>query len=99
MTRRRIIAGVILLAAVTVAVPLVPGLWRRVAYVQLPISSGPVMVIADQTVIVMGPGRDVFHAGDSIPRERKYPARLSDAESVVVVSRELTVYEKRHAWV
>ena len=32
MTRRRIIAGVILLAAVVVAVPLVPGVWERVAY-------------------------------------------------------------------
>ena len=41
MTRRRIIAGVILLAAVAVAVPLVPGVWRAVAYVQLPTESGP----------------------------------------------------------
>ena len=32
MTRRRIIAGVILLAAVAVVVPLVPGVWRKVAY-------------------------------------------------------------------
>ena len=32
MTRRRSIAGVILLAAVVVAVPLVPGMWERVAY-------------------------------------------------------------------
>ena len=32
MTRRRIIAGVILLAAVAVAVPLVPGVWEKVAY-------------------------------------------------------------------
>ncbi len=32
MTRRRIIAGVILLAAVAVVVPLVPGVWERVAY-------------------------------------------------------------------
>ncbi len=32
MTRRRIIAGVILLAAVAVAVPLVPGVWLKVAY-------------------------------------------------------------------
>ena len=32
MTRRRIIAGVILLAAVVVAVPLVPGVWMKVAY-------------------------------------------------------------------
>ncbi len=29
MTRRRIIAGVILLAAVAVAVPLGPGVWER----------------------------------------------------------------------
>ena len=32
MTRRRIIAGVILLAAVAVAVPFAPGVWERVAY-------------------------------------------------------------------
>ena len=32
MTRRRIIAGVILLAAVVVAVPFGPGVWRQVAY-------------------------------------------------------------------
>ena len=32
MTRRRIIAGVILLAAVAVAVPAAPGVWERVAY-------------------------------------------------------------------
>ena len=32
MTRRRIIAGVILLAAVAVAVPFAPGVWRAVAY-------------------------------------------------------------------
>ena len=37
MTRRRIIAGVILLAAVAVAVPLVPGVWRAGGYVQIPI--------------------------------------------------------------
>ena len=32
MTRRRIIAGVILLAAVVVAVPFVPGVWEKVVY-------------------------------------------------------------------
>ena len=32
MTCRRIIAGVILLAAVAVAVPFWPGVWRKVAY-------------------------------------------------------------------
>ncbi len=32
MTRRRIIAGVILLAAVVVAVPAAPGVWRKVVY-------------------------------------------------------------------
>ena len=38
MTRRRIIAGVILLAAAVVAVPFGPGVWRGVAYVQIPTS-------------------------------------------------------------
>ena len=32
MTRRRIIAGVILLAALVAAVPLVPGVWRALVY-------------------------------------------------------------------
>ncbi len=36
MTRRRIIAGVILLAAVAVAIPAAPGVWERVAYVEIP---------------------------------------------------------------
>ncbi len=36
MTRRRIIAGVILLAAVAVAVPAAPGVWETVAYVEMP---------------------------------------------------------------
>ncbi len=35
MTRRGIIAGVILLAAVVVAVPFAPGAWRAVAYREL----------------------------------------------------------------
>ena len=41
MTRRRIIAVVILLAAVVVAVPFVPGVWESMAYLQIPISGGP----------------------------------------------------------
>ena len=39
MTRRRIIAGGILLAAVAVAVPFAPGVWRKVAYEEVEILS------------------------------------------------------------
>ena len=41
MTRRRIIAGVILLAAVVVAVPLVPGVWRALVYREAGVHEGP----------------------------------------------------------
>ena len=40
MTRRRIIAGVILLAVVAVAVPLVPGVWEKVAYREMKLDDG-----------------------------------------------------------
>ena len=56
MTRRRIIAGVILLAAVAVAVPYAPKVWRTVAYRKQRIDG---MVFLTRRWEWL-PGRDVF---------------------------------------
>ena len=44
MTRRRIIAGVVLLAAVAVCIPLVPAVLQEIAYEEVPVSNGRMTV-------------------------------------------------------
>ena len=91
MTRRRIIAGVILLAAVAVAVPFAPGVWMKVAYVQILNSRGPTRMTSRERVTV------------GLKPDGTLPGNLGnlffrDPNSVEVETAMLTAHEKRHAW-
>ena len=97
MTRRRIIAGVILLAAVVVAVPLVPGVWERVAYQEQDTHFDSVVVLVKRWSWL--PGRSEVFPDQLCPwcRGRAHddcwalPARPFDAPMFVLVERRRIV--------
>ncbi len=86
MTRGKSVALAVGVAAVAVLVLNGPAVWRVVAYVQVPISSGPVSVH-------LGGGAVSYLSGTD-----QMGAMTTNLETAVVESGTLTVHKKRHAW-